>query len=65
MRGATQIEIGHHVKLLPFSNDRSNGGLFFIKLFGNCSVAFSNLVEVYNFVSGVLGQLFGLRHVTS
>ncbi|KAI5612990.1 neurobeachin isoform X6, partial [Silurus asotus] len=40
-------------------------GPFFTKLLGNFPVALSSLVEVYNFVSSVFGQLFGLGHVSS
>jgi len=51
--------------LLPFSNDCSNSGPFFIKLLGIFPVALSSLVEVYSFVSIVFGELFGLGHVSS
>jgi len=44
---------------------RLTSGPFFTKLLENFQVAFSSLVEVYNFVSSAFGQLFGLGHVSS
>src|SRR4029434_8241856 len=46
--------------LLPFANNHTNSCLPLTKLLADGFVAHSSLVQVYNLISGVLGQLFGL-----
>ena len=48
--------------LLPFANNRTNSCLLFTKLPADGFVAHSSLVQVYNLISDVLGQLFGLAN---
>src|SRR4029434_8677183 len=43
--------------LLPFTNNRTNSCLL-----ADGFVTHSSLVQVYNLISDVLGQLFGLAH---
>ncbi len=47
---------------LPFSNNCSHSWFLHIKLRTYCRFSLPSLVQVYNFVSGVLWQLFGLGH---
>src|SRR4029434_6785085 len=49
--------------LLPFTNNRTNSCLLLTKLLADGFVTHSSLVQVYNLISDVLGQLFGLAHV--
>src|SRR4029434_5840213 len=48
--------------LLPIANNRTNSCLLLTKLLAGGFVAHSSLVQVYNLISDVLGQLFGLAH---
>src|SRR4029434_6433184 len=48
--------------LLPFTNNRTNSCLLLTNLLADGFVAHSSLVQVYNLISDVLGQLFGLAH---
>ena len=48
--------------LLPFTNNRTNSCLLLTKLLADGFVTHSSLVQVYNLISDVLGQLFGLAH---
>src|SRR4029434_10919797 len=48
--------------LLPFANNRTNSCLLLTKLLADGFVANSSLVQVYNLISDILGQLFGLAH---
>ncbi len=50
------------ILFLPFANNRTNCCHLLTKLLGDGFVAHSSLVQVYNLVPGVLGQLFGLGH---
>ena len=45
--------------LLPFTNNRTNSCLLLTKLLADGFVTHSSLVQVYNLISDVLGQLFG------
>ncbi len=47
---------------LPFSNNCSHSWFLHTKLLTYCRFSLPSLVQVYNFVSGVLWQLFGLGH---
>ena len=47
--------------LLPFANNRTNSCLLLTQLLAGF-VAHSSLVQVYNLISDILGQLFGLAH---
>ncbi len=47
---------------LPFSNNCSHSWFFHTKLLTYCRFSFPSLAQVYNFVSRVLWQLFGLGH---
>ncbi len=47
---------------LPFSNNCSHSWFLHTKLLTYCRFSLPSLVQVYNFVSGVLRQLFGLGH---
>ncbi len=55
-------EIDSHLEFLPFSNNYTNSCCLLTELFAYCPVAHPILVQVYNFVSSVLRQLFGLVH---
>ncbi len=46
----------------PFSNNCSHSWFLHTKLLTYCRFSLPSLVQVYNFVSGVLWQLFGLGH---
>src|SRR4029434_8375882 len=48
--------------LLPFTNNRTNSCLLLTKLLADGFVTHSSLVQVYNLISDVLGQLFCLAH---
>ena len=48
--------------LLPFTNNRTNSCLLLTKLLADGFVTHSSLVQVYNLISDVFGQLFGLAH---
>src|SRR4029434_11297967 len=48
--------------LLPFTNNRTNSCLLLTKLLADGCVTHSSLVQVYNLITDVLGQLFGLAH---
>src|SRR4029434_1466858 len=48
--------------LLPFANNCTNSSLLFTQLLADGFVAHYSLVQVYNLISDVLGQLFGLAH---
>src|SRR4029434_7146773 len=48
--------------LLPLPNNRTNSCLLLTKLLADGFVTHSSLVQVYNLISDVLGQLFGLAH---
>ncbi len=48
---------------LPFSNNCSHSWFLHTKLLTCCRFSLPSLVQVYNFVSGVLWQLFGLGHI--
>src|SRR4029434_6401110 len=48
--------------LLAFTNNRTNSCLLLTKLLADGFVTHSSLVQVYNLISDVLGQLFGLAH---
>src|SRR4029434_2138030 len=48
--------------LLPFTNNRTNSCLLLTKLLADGFVTHSSLVQVYNLISDVLGQLFVLAH---
>ncbi len=47
---------------LPFSNNCSHSWFLHTKLLTYCRFSLPSLVQVYNFVSGVLWQLFGLGY---
>ncbi len=47
---------------LPFSNNCSHSWFIHTKLLTYCRFSLPSLVQVYNLVSGVLWQLFGLGH---
>ncbi len=47
---------------LPFSNNCSHSWFLHTKLLTYCRFSLPSLVQVYNLVSGVLWQLFGLGH---
>ncbi len=47
---------------LPFSNNCSHSWFLHTKLLTYCRFSLPSLVQVYNFVSGVPWQLFGLGH---
>ncbi len=47
---------------LPFSNNFSHSWFLHTKLLTYCRFSLPSLVQAYNFVSGVLWQLFGLGH---
>ncbi len=47
---------------LPFSNNCSHSRFLHTKLLTYCRFSLPSLVQVYNFVSGVLWRLFGLGH---
>ena len=44
--------------LLPFTNNRTNSCLLLTKLLADGFVTHSSLVQVYNLISDVLGQLY-------
>src|SRR4029434_8905931 len=48
--------------LLPVTNNRTNSCLFLPKRLPDGFVTHSSLVQVYNLISDILGQLFGLAH---
>ena len=48
--------------LLPFTNNRTNSCLLLTKLLADGFVTYSSLVQVYNLISDVLGELFCLAH---
>src|SRR4029434_8755963 len=48
--------------LLPFANNHTNSCLLLTKLLAYGFVTHSSLAQVYNLISDVLGQLFGLAH---
>src|SRR4029434_5042827 len=48
--------------LLSFTNNRTNSCLLLTKLHAYGFVTHSSLVQVYNLISDILGQLFGLAH---
>ena len=47
---------------ISFLNNCTNSCLLLTQLLANGLVAHSGLVQVYNLVPDVLGQLFGLAH---
>src|SRR4029434_4776078 len=48
--------------LLPLTNNRTNSCLLLTKLLADGFVTHSSLVQVYNLISDVHGQQFGLAH---
>ncbi len=58
----SHCRIFDHIVCLPFSNNCSHSWFLHTKLLTYCRFSLPSLVEVYNFVSGVLWQLFGLGH---
>ncbi len=55
-------EIINGLVCLPFLNNCSHSWFLHTKLLTYCRFSLPSLVQVYNFVSGVLWQLFGLGH---
>ncbi len=55
-------EIDSYFVFLPFAKNRTNCCHLLTKLLGDGRVAHSSLVLVYNLVTDIFGQLFGLGH---